>query len=70
MQNHKRLKGTLINLFRRREKLEKQLDKAYLRENVTDYIAIESRHRKVAILIDRLLPKLSSNDRQDLQRAL
>ena len=70
MENHKRLKGTLINLFRRREKLEKQLDKAYLRENVTDFIAIESRHRKVAILIDRLLPKLSPHDRQDLQRAL
>lgn len=70
MQSHTKLKRILISLFRRREKLGQQLDKAYVRQSVADLLAIENRHRRVALMIDRLLPKLSPNDRQDLMRAL
>lgn len=70
MQSHNRVKGLIISLFRRREKLGHQLDKAYMRQNMTDYLAIENRHRRVALMIDHLLPKLSPDDRQELQRVL
>lgn len=70
MESHTKVKRILINLFRRREKLGRQLDKAYLRQSMADYLAIESRYRRVALMIDRLLSKLNSQDRQELQRVL
>lgn len=67
MQNHSKAKGMIINLFRRRDLLSRQLDRAYIRQNMSDYLAIENRHRRVALMIDRLLPKLTPHDRQELQ---
>jgi hypothetical protein len=57
-------------LFRRRERLGQLLDRAYLKQIMSDYLVIESRHRRVALMIDRLLPKLSPHERQELQRGL
>lgn len=64
------LKSVLKRLTKRRAMLGRQLDEAYLREDVSYYISLEERYKRLAHTIDRLLYRIRSTGAniQELKR--
>ena len=54
------LRTVLDKLKQRRKLLREQLDNAYLREDVTTYISLDERYKRLAHSIDKLLYRLKS----------
>lgn len=64
------LKSLVERLKKRRAMLGKKLDEAYLREDVSSYISLEERYKRLARTIERLLYRLRSKGAnvQELER--
>jgi hypothetical protein len=64
-------KQTMVRLRKLRAiqlKLGRQLERAYVRNNVTDYLAMEMRQQRISLLIDKLWGQLDEKGRRTLKQ--
>lgn len=68
MSNPNKTVRTLRHLRSMQANLGRQLERAYLRDRMSDYLAMEKRQRNIAVLIDKLWGQLDEKSRSHLRQ--
>lgn len=68
MSNYKQTSARLRRLRNVQMQLGRQLEKAYLHNRMTDYLVMEKRQQRIALIIDKLLGQLDEKARSSLGR--
>jgi len=68
MSNAKQAAARIRRLRQIQLKLGRKLERAYLRNNVSDYLVTEVRQRRVSLIIDKLWQQLDEKSRRSLKQ--
>lgn len=68
MNNPKQTTARLRRLRNLQLKLGRQLERSYLRNNVSDYLVVEARQRRISMTIDKLWSQLDKKSRRTFSR--